>query len=413
MGKDKDIIYEKLIEHMTEAVWIWDKNEKTLFVNDKFCKLVGYSKSEILWKKSHIFWDEEKSKKIKKITLSDKKKWIYFSYTGNLLTKKGGKTPIKLNWSPFSNGWSIAIISDLSVLKEEEYQKKILFQATQYTTDAIIMCNSKWEIISWNSGAKIIFWYNKKIIGKNINLIFKDEDIKNIIQKKEAVTKYKLLAQHKNEEFLYVSMTWTYVYDSRTHTTIYLLTCRDISNYAKIEEDNISKHKKLQEVYLYLWQVKRESDYIFDLLSFHQENFNDTKKLCDFIVNSIMLISHVSACDLRIYQEEDNSLEIVSHFWFSQDIPDQKRIPLHWSLAEEAFQKWESIKVLDIFKEIKYQTPALARKHGMTSLLMIPMISKNKKIGIIILYTKDDAKLEIFENEAIEKYAKVASLVLS
>lgn len=413
MGKDKDIIYKKLIEHMAEAVWIWDRDERTLFANEKFCKLVGYSMDEVLGQKSYMFWDEESVQKVKKINTKDRKKWISSSYTGNLLTKKGKKIPVELNGTPLPDGGSIGIMTDLSVVKQKEHQEKMLYKAMEHTTDAIIMCDAGWNILSWNSGAKIIFWYNKKIIWKNIDIIFKDDDIVNILQKKEEITKYQLLAKHSNEEIIYVSMTQTHIYDKQTHKTIYLLSCRDISNYKKIEEDNISKHKKLQEVYLYLWKTKREHDYIFDLLRFHQENYDNKKSICDFIVNSIMVISHVNACDLRLYNEKDNTLEMISHFWFSQDDPDKKKIPFKGSLAEEAFERNESLKVLDIFKETKYQTPALARKHGMTSLLLIPMRSMDKKIWIIVLYTKDDKKLEIFENEFIEKYAKIVSLVLS
>lgn len=413
MGKDKDIIYKKLIEHMEEAVWIWDRDERSLFANEKFCKLVWYSMEEVLWKKSYDFWDEDSVKKVKKINNKDRKKWISSSYSWNLLTKKWKKIPVILNGTPLPDGWSIGIMTDLTKVKEKEHQEKILYQAIEHATDAIIMCNDKWDILSWNSWAKIIFGYNKKIIWKNIDIIFKDEDLENIIQKKETVTKYQLLAKHSNKEIIYISMTQTHVYDKEARKTVYLLSCRDISNYKKIEEDNISKHKKLQEVYLYLGRTKRENDYIFDLLRFYQENFDDKKALCNFVVNSIMVISHVNGCELRLYDEKDDSFEMISHFGFSQDGPGKKKIPFKWSLAGEAFKLGETLKVLDIFKETKYQTPALARKHGMTSLLLIPLISKWTKIGILVLYTKDDKKLEIFENEFIEKYAKVVSLVLS
>ena len=43
-----NIIYKKLVEHMHEAVCMSDKNNKTLYANPKFCKLLGYSEKEIL-----------------------------------------------------------------------------------------------------------------------------------------------------------------------------------------------------------------------------------------------------------------------------------------------------------------------------------------------------------------------------
>ena len=51
---------------------------------------------------------------------------------------------------------------------------------------AVFTTDRKGSISSWNSGAKKLLGYSEKeIIGKNINILFTSQDIKNNLPKKE------------------------------------------------------------------------------------------------------------------------------------------------------------------------------------------------------------------------------------
>ncbi len=412
--KEKESIYRQLVENMAEAVWMGDENEKTVYANPKFCKLVGYSLEEMIGKQSYIFWDEESAKKVKNTNTSKRKKGESSSYTWNLLSKSWEKISVMLNWTPLPDGGTIGIMTDLRELKEKEENEKILYNAVQYSTDAIIMCNPKWEITSWNKGAQIIFWHKNTVIWKNISSLFDKEDISEILRSDEVVNKYELIWKHKNKSKLDISVTQTHIFDiHKTEIASYLLICRDITNHRKIELEMESKYKKIREVYKSIGVIKRQSDYIFELLEMSESYHYDNQSIGDFIVTSIIMLTHVDGCELRILDKKEDKLDMISHFWFSQDWDGKKRITLKWSLAEQAYKNRKPLKIIDILKEPKYQTPALARKHGMTSLLLIPLISWGDLIWVISLYTKASKKLEIFENEFIEKYAKVIQLVLA
>ena len=72
---------------MAEAVWMGDENEKTIYANPKFCKLIGYSLEEMIGQESYIFWDDESAKTVRNTNNSKRKKGESSSYTGNLLSK--------------------------------------------------------------------------------------------------------------------------------------------------------------------------------------------------------------------------------------------------------------------------------------------------------------------------------------
>jgi len=407
-------VHTRLIENMAEAVWMWDKDEKTIYANPRFCKLVGYDLEEIIGKESYIFWDEASWKTVRGTNNSKRRKWESSSYYGNLVTKKGTIIPVHLNGTPVEWGWTIGIMTDLRELKAKEESEKILYNAVQYSTDAIIMCDKDGKINSWNKWAQLIFGHKESIIWKNISLLFEKKDITSILQSDVVVNKYEVNAKHQNKQKMRVSVTQTYIYN-QSHSKIlsYLLICRDITNHRKIEEEIESKYKKIREVYDSIGIIKRQTDYIFELLDMFEAYHFDQKTLWDFIVTSVIMLTHADGSELRLYNKKDDKLDMISHFGFSQDWSGKQKIHFKWSLAEKAFEHGKPLKIIDIFEEPKYQTPALARKHGMTSLLLIPLKVRWNFIGILSLYTKADKKLEIFENEFIEKYAKVIQMVLA
>ena len=45
---DLPVLYRRLVDHMNEAVWMGDKYERTMYVNPKFCELMGYTLDEVI-----------------------------------------------------------------------------------------------------------------------------------------------------------------------------------------------------------------------------------------------------------------------------------------------------------------------------------------------------------------------------
>ncbi len=115
-------IYKKIVEHMNESLWIWDKNKNTIYTNSIFSDLSWYSLKEIIWKNYCSFWDNE-SIEIKKKINSEKDKNKKIKYEAKIKAKNWDLIPVLCSWSPTENWWTVLMISDLrklNSLKEAE-----------------------------------------------------------------------------------------------------------------------------------------------------------------------------------------------------------------------------------------------------------------------------------------------------
>lgn len=61
-----NIEYKNILDAMTESIWIGDENERTVYANPNFCRIMEYTLEEMIGKESYVFWDEESTKTVKK-----------------------------------------------------------------------------------------------------------------------------------------------------------------------------------------------------------------------------------------------------------------------------------------------------------------------------------------------------------
>ena len=108
-------IYKKIVEHMNESLWIWDKENNTIYVNNIFSEISWYTIEEIIWKNYCTFWDDESIKIIKEFNANKKAQKI--KYEANIKTKDWNLIPVLCSWTPTENWWTVLMISDLRELK--------------------------------------------------------------------------------------------------------------------------------------------------------------------------------------------------------------------------------------------------------------------------------------------------------
>lgn len=413
MPRSPDILFQSLVDHMNEAVWLGDENERTVYANPKFCQMVGYSLREIIGWESYAFWDKESAERVRKVNEKHRARGISSSYEGNILSKSGTMTPVLLSGTPLPWGGTIGIMTNLTELKKKEEARRVLGSAVEYATDAIIIFNNLGEVTSWNKGAKIIFGYKKdEIVGVTLDRIFPKNDIHELLSQSEIMFNLELSGIHKNKKVLNISATLTPIKGEDGRALNYcLLIGRDVTNQKKIEEELTLKYQKIKEAYNKFGIIRRQMDYTFELMELAAIG-RDLKSIADFVVSSLIMLSHADGCVLRFFQKKSKSLRFLSSFGVLDEWKGKGSIPYAGSLAEKAFERGLPIKIIDISQEPRYRSPHLAKKNNLLSLLLIPLRYKNELIGTLSLYARPERKLEIFENEFIEQYAKTIALVL-
>ena len=74
--KHNETIYMKLMEHMSEAVCMTDKDWNSMYVNTKLCNLLWMEFDEIVGKPSANFLDPKSRRKVAHIDKQERKKWV-------------------------------------------------------------------------------------------------------------------------------------------------------------------------------------------------------------------------------------------------------------------------------------------------------------------------------------------------
>jgi len=408
-----DSLYRKLVEHMNEAVWMGDVEERTVYANPKFCEIMEMTMEEMLGKKSYEFWDKESADRVRNVNKSERTKGVSSSYEGTLLSKSGKKIPVLLSGTPLSDGGTIGIMTDLTELKKKEEKERVLSSAIMYGTDAVCSVDVKGKIQTWNNGAKTMFGYNKEEIeGKTLNKVFKKEDFEPLISGQNVKYNVEITGTHKNNQDVVVSITvCPIVHEEKKDPNAYMIIARDITAQRRFEEELSLKYQKIRDAYNKFGITRRQMDYVFDLTILCAGS-QDRKALGDFIVNSVVMLSRADACTLRLYDDSNSMLTLLSSFGVTGDWLGKSAVKYSQSLVEKAFEQGMPLKVLDITKEPRYTSAHLAKKHNFCSALIIPLTFHSKLVGSLSLYVTPEKKLEIFENDFIEKYAVLIGIVL-
>ena len=92
-------------------------------------------------------------------------------------------------------------------------------------------------------------------------------------------------------------------------------------------------------------------------------------------------------CSIMLLDQEHDELRIAATQSLSESYRRKPNLKVGQSISGRALKDRRPIAVLDVTKDPGYTYPDLARKEGLCSLLSVPMLVKNKPIGVINSYT--------------------------
>lgn len=111
-------------------------------------------------------------------------------------------------------------------------------------------------------------------------------------------------------------------------------------------------------------------------------------------------------CSLMLLDEERQELVIKATQSLSENYRTKPPIKVGESVSGRAVQKKEPITVLDVTKESGYKYPEIAQSEGLKSLISVPMMVKNRVIGVLNCYTTAEHE---FTSEEMKLLAGVAN----
>lgn len=417
--------FHRLVENMTEGVWVGDREERTLYTNPALNKILGYSAEEMLGTVSYDYFDEA-SKKIVQAENEKRKLGIGGHYEATYITKTGEHVPVFLHAVPWGTaGGTMATITDLRHLKTTEKKllraERFLASITQYCHEAIVGLDKNGIIQGWNVGASRMFGFKtEEVTGKSMEIIVPEDKIasgesKQLLNEtkiKGFVRNFETMRMHKNGKSINVSLTASVVKDDSSTIIGISVLYRDITTQKKWEKELQDRFEKIQEAYKEMGRQRRYLDYLMDMVTMSSSTGHTQKQISTFIVNAIIMISRVDGATLRLLDSENSKLVLTAISGLSEDWWTKKTILYEGSLLENAVKKGGPLKILDILNDPLYTSPSLARKNNLRSALVIPLEAKGELLGSLTLYLSNENNLSLLDDEFIMIFAKQAAVAL-
>ncbi|MBF0485797.1 MAG: GAF domain-containing protein [Candidatus Omnitrophica bacterium] len=164
-----------------------------------------------------------------------------------------------------------------------------------------------------------------------------------------------------------------------------------------------------------LYDATREKALQFDALVKVSHSITSEKYL-DEILNLIVLVTaemlNSKICSVMLLDPKGVELSIKATQSLSDDYKKKPNVKVDSSLIGEAVKFKRPVVVEDVRKEKRYAYRDLAAKEGLTSMLAIPMIVKDKAVGVINIYTREPHIFSEGEVDILQMVANQAAVAV-
>lgn len=130
------------------------------------------------------------------------------------------------------------------------------------------------------------------------------------------------------------------------------------------------------------------------------------------IVNVTAKVFNSKICSILLYDDREKVLKIRATQAMSNEYLKKPPLTVGEGIAGKVFLEKRPIIVEDVRKEEEYKYRDIAIKEGLVSMLSVPMIVKNRPIGVLNVYTNYRHKFTKKEIEIISSIANQAAIVI-
>ncbi len=141
-----------------------------------------------------------------------------------------------------------------------------------------------------------------------------------------------------------------------------------------------------------------------------------SERYLDEILNLIVVVTaemlNSKICSIMLLDEKAEELAIKATQSLSEEYKRKPNVRVNNSLSGEVIRSKIPLTVFDVRQEVRYMYRDLAVKEELTSMLSVPMIVKEKAIGIINVYTKTPHHFSQDEIAALRMIANQAAVAV-
>ncbi|MFQ5866527.1 MAG: GAF domain-containing protein [bacterium] len=136
------------------------------------------------------------------------------------------------------------------------------------------------------------------------------------------------------------------------------------------------------------------------------------KEILQLIVTMTAEMMNSKICSIMFLNEKKQELTIEATQSLSEEYIKKPPLRVGESISGKAVKEKKPITVLDVTEEPGYKYPQIARKEGICSMLAVPMMVKNKVVGVINSYTANEHKFTEDEINILQSVANQAAVAI-
>jgi len=130
------------------------------------------------------------------------------------------------------------------------------------------------------------------------------------------------------------------------------------------------------------------------------------QEILQLIVTMTAQLMDSKICSLMLLDEKNQELSIEATQSLSAEYRKKPPLKIGMSISGQAIKNKKPVAVLDVTREPGYGYPAIAKKEGLKSMLAVPMLIKDKPIGVLNCYTATE---HVFSEEEINIIQTIAN----
>ena len=115
-------------------------------------------------------------------------------------------------------------------------------------------------------------------------------------------------------------------------------------------------------------------------------------------------------CSIMVLDKSQQELKIIATQSLSNEYRNKGNVAVGTSISGRAVTEKKPIMVLNVTKEPNYVFKEIAQKEGLKSMLAVPMILRNKVMGVINIYTTDEHEFTESEIRILQSVANQAAI---
>ena len=117
-------------------------------------------------------------------------------------------------------------------------------------------------------------------------------------------------------------------------------------------------------------------------------------------------------CSLWVLDEKEKVLKIRATQAISEEYLKERSLNLGEGVVGYVAEKKKPLAIFDVLKEPRYKEKTLARKESLVSMLSVPLIVKDKVIGVINIYTSYPHEFTDTERAVLTMVANQAAICI-